>query len=200
MNEPIPPTDEERDAEAAADEAVESPEAPAEPSPEEVIRDLEDRLRRTQAEFVNETKRMKRQAEERIRYATDGLVEDLLPVFDALHSARDGFASQAAAADTAQAALDGFDLVERELLNVLGRHGITRIDAEPSLPFDPQRHHAIVMLDVPELEPGTIARELRPGFQLHERVVRPSHVAVVAERASAPDAAGGAEGGGDADL
>ncbi len=207
---PSPPADEAPDdAEAVAPDAApersapadspgrtadggEAPEAGAAPGSEERISTLEDRLKRTQAEFVNESKRIRRQAEDRIRYATEELVRDLLPVFDALHSARDGFAAKAASDHTALAALDGFDLVEKELINVLSRHGVARIDAEPATPFDPNLHHAIVMMDVAELEPGTIAKELRPGFQLHQRVVRPAHVAVVAEQART-----GATGSGD---
>jgi molecular chaperone GrpE len=174
-----------------AEVPIERPASPADeaggtagaPSAEDRLRDLEDRLRRSQADFVNESKRIQRQADDRVRYATNALVVDLLPVFDALHSAREGFSSLAAGDDTAKGALEGFDLVEKELMNVLSRHGVARIEAEPAGSFDPAVHHAIVMVDVPELPPGTVARELRPGFQLHERVVRPAHVAVVAERA-----------------
>lgn len=196
MSENAPPPagpEREEDAEVEASEApasgeVAAGEAAVEPAgPETRIAELEDRLKRTQAEFVNESKRIRRQADDRVRYATEVLVQDLLPVFDALHGARDGFAAAAASDELAKAALDGFDLVERELLNVLNRHGVARIDAERATSFDPNLHHAIVMMDVPELQPGTIARELRPGFQLHDRVVRPAHVAVVAERTPEDD-------------
>lgn len=169
---------------AAGDRPVEI----AEPTAEDRARELEDRLRRVQAEFLNETKRIGRQADERTKYAAEGLIQDLLPVFDALHSARDGFAGRETAAAEAQdetaaaadhAALEGFELVEKELLNVLGRHGVSRIEAVGST-FDPSLHHAIVMMERPDLEPGAVAMELRPGFTLHGRVVRPAHVAVAA--------------------
>lgn len=167
-----------------------APPAPV-PAPcehEERIRELEDRLKRAQAEFVNETRRIQRQADERGRFAVEGLVSDLLPVLDALHSAREGFALRAAApgaegpSGTRAAALEGFEIVERELLNVLGRHGVQRIEAVEGLPFDLARHHAVVLIDRPDLPPGAVARELRPGFLLGERVVRAAHVAVVAAR------------------
>ncbi|MFV1958872.1 MAG: nucleotide exchange factor GrpE, partial [Planctomycetota bacterium] len=93
--------------------------APERPSSDGVC-ELEDRLRRVQADFVNDLKRIERQADDRARYAVEGLLTDLLPVFDALHSAREGFASRVEADgeadDTARAAVEGFDLVGRELL------------------------------------------------------------------------------------
>ena len=179
-----------RATEGASDPAPEAPEP--EPTPEEQarmrVRELEDRLKRVQAEFLNETKRISRQADERTKYAVEDLVKDLLPVFDAMHSARDGFAGRARAAEEAadegaadadRAALEGFELIEKELLNVLGRHGVTRIEAV-GVAFDPAHHHAIVMVERPDLEAGAVAMELRPGFMLNGRVVRPAHVAVAA--------------------
>lgn len=178
------------DAAPVEAEATEPTEAA--PSAEEIAearaRELEDRLRRVQAEFLNETKRISRQADERTKYAIEALVNDLLPVFDAMHSARDSFAGRAQAAEEAQdesaaaadqAALEGFELVEKELMNVLGRHGVGRIEAVGAV-FDPAQHHAIVMVERPDLDPGHVAMELRPGFTLNGRVVRPAHVAVAA--------------------
>ncbi len=178
--------------EAASDDAATAEPVDEAPTPEAIaqarVGELEDRLKRVQAEFVNETKRINRQADDRTKYAIEALVNDLLPVFDAMHSARDGFAGRARAAEEAhdesavaadQAALEGFELVEKELMNVLARHGVGRIEAVGSV-FDPALHHAIVMVDRDDLEPGQVAMELRPGFTLNGRVVRPAHVAVVA--------------------
>lgn len=133
--------------------------------------DLEDRLRRVQAEYANETKRIARQAEEGRKYAIEGLARDLLPVFDALHGAGQSLAN------AGDAVREGFDLVEKELLKVLGRHGVERIEAQGQ-PFDPSLHEALYVVADPELEPNTVAQVLRPGFTLHGRVVRAAHVAV----------------------
>lgn len=138
--------------------------------------ELEERLKRALAEFRNDTQRMSRQAEERRKFAVEGLVGELLPVFDALHSAREGLAGagEGAALDAVR---HGLDLVEKELLNVLGRHGIERIEAAGEA-FDPGLHEAVFVVDDPKLEPGSVAQVLRPGFTLHGRVVRPVHVSV----------------------
>lgn len=157
------------------------------------VTELEDKLKRTLADFRNETQRIARQAEESRKYAVEGLVKDLLPVFDALHSARQGLvaAGEEPSGSNLGAVRQGLDLVERELLKVLGRHGVARIEAADA-PFDPGLHEALFVVDHPELAPGTVAQELRPGFTLHGRVVRPTHVAVT--RAAPAEPADDADG------
>ncbi len=158
------------------------------PDAEARVEELEDRVKRLQAEFLNETKRIQRQADERRKYAVEGLVGDLLPVFDALHSAREGLVASAAgeAAGGADAVRQGLDLVEKEFLSVLGRHGVERIEATDA-PFDPNLHEAVFVVDDATREPNLVAQVLRPGFTLSGRVVRPAHVAVTRR----PDGAGG---------
>jgi molecular chaperone GrpE len=178
-----------------------SPEAAAAPSPaaselearvESLGRELEElreRLKRATAEFSNETKRIGRQAEESRKYAVEGLIHDLIPVFDAFHSAREGLGRDEGSAPLRQ----GLDLVEKELMNVLSRHGVRRIEAAES-PFDPGAHEALIVVDHPELPAGHVAQELRPGFTLHGRVVRPAHVAVVRARPTPPPEEAAADG------
>ena len=135
---------------------------------------LEDRLRRLQAEFLNDTKRMKRQAQEDAKYAIERVVKDLLTVFVALHMARDGLQGGEGGAE---AMAQGLDVLEKELLNVLGRHGVERMEAVGTS-FDPSLHEALYVVEDEELGPNVVSRVLRPGFTLHGRVVRAAHVAV----------------------
>ena len=138
--------------------------------------DLDEKLKRTLADFRNETQRIARQADERRKFAVEGLVSELLPVFDALHSAREGLKA-AGEGPALDAVHHGLDLVEKELLKVLGRHGVARIEATGE-PFDPGFHEAVFVVQDPELDPSTVHQVLRPGFTLHGRVVRPAHVSV----------------------
>jgi len=152
--------------------------------------ELDDRLKRALADFRNETQRIARQADEGRKYAVDGLVQELIPVLDALHSAREGLAQGSEEAGTPlDAVRQGLDLVEKELLTVLGRHGVERIEAAAS-PFDPGLHEAVFVVDHPELEPNTVAQVLRPGFTLHGRVVRPAHVSVTRSAQTPPPGTG----------
>jgi molecular chaperone GrpE len=181
---PAPPPEGAGPEAKAAGEAPEARAAGALDAAAARLEAMEDRLKRAQAEFVNETARIRQKAEDEGKFAVERLVLDLLPVFDALHSARE--TPLPAGGEGVEAAMrEGLDLVERELMNVLARHGVRRIEAHGN-PFDPGHHEALVVVDHPELPGGTVAQVLRPGFTLHGRVVRPAHVAVT----RAPEEAG----------
>jgi molecular chaperone GrpE len=105
-------------------------------------------------------------------------VRELLPILDnfdrALASAR--------GATGAESVLTGVELIQRELLRVLERAGVTRYSAVGQ-PFDPTRHEAIARVMSVDAAPNTVVSETAPGYMLHGRVVRPAMVAV----AGAPD-------------
>jgi molecular chaperone GrpE len=68
-------------------------------------------------------------------------------------------------------------MIERELLVVLGRHGIKRLDPMGA-PFDPHQHQAVVEVPSAEVPAGTITQVFQPGYMIEERVLRPAMVAV----------------------
>lgn len=195
MDEPTPiRTDESRttptDAAAAehGPEARPVPESEARPvagpeagEVEELRRQLEekqDRLLRALAEMDNMRRRLAREREEYVRYATETLLRDLIPVLDNLDRALEA----ARSAGDAAKVVEGVDLIRRELLRVLERAGLTRYSAVGQ-PFDPVRHEATARVISPDREPHTVVAEVVPGYLLHDRVLRPAQVAV----AVAPD-------------
>lgn len=192
MNKPPTADDEparEPDAtEVASDGTPEeaSDDAPApEPTPEEQIARLTDRLKRVEAEFVNETKRIRRQAEGDRKYAIETVVVDLLPVVDALHGARDGLGDD----EASKPMREGLALVEQQLQAVFQRYGVAAIEAQGK-PFDPARHQAMMMVERADVEPQTVCEVMRAGYELNGRVVRPAEVLVAkAPPAPADDAA-----------
>lgn len=153
---------------------------------EQLRADLEaakDRVLRSQAELENYRKRAAREIDENRRYAELPLMRDLLPVMDNVERA------VAAAEQTQDVAvlLDGIKLVARQFEEVFDRHHCKRIGAL-HLPFDPHLHHAIAQQPSSEFPPNTVLIVAQPGFQLHDRVVRPSQVVV----SRLPDDAGAA--------
>jgi molecular chaperone GrpE len=171
------------DAEASAVE-----QAAAEPTAEEVeawrvgagrAEALAERLKRTEAEFVNETRRIRRQAENERRYAIEGVLADLLPSLDALERAQEGLGET----EVEQRVREGLRLVFGDVLAVLERHGVERIAAQGQ-PFDPTRHEAITTVAAPDHAPGSVCQELRAGYSLSGRVVRPAQVIVARAPAS----------------
>lgn len=149
--------------------------------------ELADKLKRVEAGFVNETKRLRRQELERQKFAIEGVVVDLLPVLDALHSAHKELGED-------DPAREGLDLVGKQLESVLSRHGVTEIEALGQA-FDPGRHQAMMMVENAEYDPQTVCEVLRPGYELHGRVVRAAEVLVVkAPEPAEADDAGDADG------
>lgn len=179
------------DARAAAEPrpAEAAPAAASEPTPERelaaakaTVAALEDRVRRQQADFVNETRRIQKQADERVKFAVQPVLADLLGVVDALHGAIDGLKGS----EHERRVAEGLKLVEKELLEALARHGVGRIDALGK-PFDPTYHEAIVEMEGAGA-PGSVLQVTRPGFLLHGRLLRAAHVIVSKAKPAAADA------------
>jgi molecular chaperone GrpE len=153
--------------------------------PDARIEDLErqlveqkDRMLRAMAEADNVRRRTQRDAEERVRYANESLVRELIPILDNFDRA----VASARAAGGAESLMAGVELIQRELLRVLERTGVSRYSAVGQ-PFDPTRHEAIARVVSLDAAPNTVVSETAPGYALHGRVVRPALVAV----AAAPD-------------
>jgi molecular chaperone GrpE len=132
-----------------------------------------DRYLRAAAEFDNARKRAAREREEYTRYANESLLREFLPVLDnferALQAAR---GEPAAAAVTA-----GVELIQRELLRVLEKFGVTSFTSVGQ-PFDPERHEAIARVPAEGRPEGTVVDETARGYLLYGRVLRAAMVTV----------------------
>ena len=134
--------------------------------------DYLDQLQRSRAEFANYQKRTKAQAEANQAYAVSGLALDLLAVLDNFERAQ-----EAARGTGAEAIVSGLDMVHRQLLGALGKHGVEPI-AALGRPFDPNQHEALAQQPSTEYPAGTVVAELGKGYRLKDRVLRPTKVAV----------------------
>jgi molecular chaperone GrpE len=158
--------------------------APAEVTPAEVedlkrqVADKQDRLLRALAEVDNVKRRTQREREDYVRYANEGLVRDLLPIVDNFDRALEA----ARATQEAAKVVEGVSLIQRELLKVLERVGVTRYSAVGER-FDPNRHEATGRVVSTNQPPDTVVAELGAGYMLNGRVLRPAQVLV----AAAPD-------------
>ncbi|MFI4988459.1 MAG: nucleotide exchange factor GrpE [Alphaproteobacteria bacterium] len=186
-------------AEAAGTPAAAEADKPAaEPQPEERIAALEaqtaelkDQLLRALAEAENTRRRARKEIEDTARYAVTNLAKDVLSAPDNLRRALDAIPADGRKED---ALLDrlaaGVELVERELLAILERYGIKKI--EPlGQPFDHNLHQALFEMTSADHPPGTVVQVLAPGYLIQDRLLRAAMVAV----AKAPPPAGGERGG-----
>jgi molecular chaperone GrpE len=134
-----------------------------------------DLAQRTRADFENYQKRMQRDLTQERRYAQAPLALDLLGAIDNLERAT----AAAEQAGEKGPLVQGVAMVHSQLLDILRRHGITRIEAL-GLPFDPNLHQAVMQQPSKDHPPMTVVQVLESGYMIHERVLRPARVAVSA--------------------
>jgi molecular chaperone GrpE len=140
------------------------------------VEEAKDRIQWLLAETENYRKRVARQIEDERRYANLPMIRDLLPVLDNLDRAIE------AAENTKHTTglLEGCKMVVQQLQDVLARHGCREIEALHE-PFDPYHHEAVSQQPSEDFPANTVLNVVQAGFQLHDRVVRPSQVIVSTE-------------------
>lgn len=134
-----------------------------------------ERLLRTAADFENFKKRVVREKQEAIKFANEGLLTKLLPVLDSLDLAV--AAAQTAASGANQSLQEGVNMVSRQLRSVLAEAGLEEVDAAGK-PFDPHLHEAISQRETPEVPHDHVVQQLRKGYRLRGRLLRPASVIV----------------------
>jgi molecular chaperone GrpE len=143
------------------------------------LADYKDRLLRTLADMENMRKRTEREVADARIYGISAFARDILGVADNMHRAMQALDDElrAKADDTMKALLDGVELTERELINVLEKHGVKKI--EPlNQKFDPNRHQAMFEVEDVSVPSGTVVQVMQAGYLIGERVLRPALVAV----------------------
>jgi molecular chaperone GrpE len=136
--------------------------------------DYYDRLLRLSAEFENYKKRSNRELADFRKFANEQIIKDLLGVIDNLERA---LASAADQEGNAGSIAEGVELTLKEILKILEKNGVTVISAEGEA-FDPVYHQAVMQHEAPDQPPNTVIQELQKGYLLHNRLLRPSMVAV----------------------
>jgi molecular chaperone GrpE len=111
-------------------------------------------------------------------YGVTGLARDLIGVADDLRRALDAAEESAAIVDgPAKALCEGVELIERQLLKVLEKHGIRVFDPQGAK-FDPNVHQALFEVPDANIPAGSVVQVIQPGFMIGERVLRPAMVGV----------------------
>lgn len=174
-----------RDAVAAV-EGVESGEPPAaatssDNTPEDEvgklrreIADLRDRSMRTLADFDNFRKRSERERQDLKKYAQVEIIREYLGIIDNLDLA---LSAAGTASGTADDLKRGVEMIHRQMLDLLKRNGVKEINALGE-PFDPAVHEAVSREEDPAVKTPTVTGEMRRGYFIYDRLLRPSMVKV----------------------
>ena len=136
---------------------------------------------RVVADFENFKKRAARERQEVSKYANESLLEKLIPVLDNLDMA---LASASSAQNsTVQQLQAGVSMIHQQLKTALAEAGLEEVDASNKM-FDPNWHEAISQQESAEIPEGQVLQQVRKGYKLRDRLLRPASVVVAKKPAS----------------
>ncbi len=144
---------------------------------EEDLSEQRKRELQAQAELENFRKRMIRDSEQSLKYASLPLIRDILDVADNLSRAIEAASKESLATGLDNPLLDGVTMVLQQLRNTLSKYNCIPIEALGK-EFDPNYHEAISQSASAEFPKGTVMYEATQGYRLYDRVIRPSQVIV----------------------
>jgi molecular chaperone GrpE len=140
--------------------------------------EFKDKALRTLAEMENLRKRTEREVADARLYGNASFARDVLAVADNMQRALDAIEPELRNDAKVNSLIEGVELTERELLKVLGKHGVKKFSPDGEK-FDPNVHQAMFEMEHAELPPGHVAQVIQAGYMLGDRVLRPAMVAIV---------------------
>lgn len=174
----------------AGDPPIAEPLTPSQPTPEQ-IEELKnraakadenwERLLRTTADLENFKKRAAREREEAVKYANESLIKKLVTVLDNLDMAL--AAAGQPQEGTAQSLQSGVAMIHQQLRNALLESGLEEVDAAGKM-FDPNWHEAVSQQETADVPEGRVVQQLRKGYKLRDRLLRPATVVVARKPAA----------------
>ena len=148
-------------------------------TPEERIKELEDKLARTFAEMENQRRRFEKEKDDAYEYGGFAFAKEALNLIDNLARSKLILESDDALKDTEalKKTLEHFDIINKDLISIFTKNNIKPIDCL-NKKLDPNLHQAMMEIEDDQKEPGTIVQEIQKGFMIKDRLLRPSLVGV----------------------
>ena len=134
-----------------------------------------ERLVRSAADLENYKKRAARERQDAVKYANESLMQKLLPVLDNFEAAI--AAVHSSGTENAQSLLTGVTMIQQQLRSALTEAGLEEVEAHGK-PFDPNFHEAVSQAESNEHPEGHVMQQLRKGYRLRDRLLRPATVIV----------------------
>jgi molecular chaperone GrpE len=148
-------------------------------SPEEKIKELEDKLARTFAEMENQRRRFEKEKDDAFDYGGFAFAKEALNLIDNLARSKLILESDESLKDTEalKKTLEHFEIINKDLISIFTKNNIKPIDCL-NKKLDPNLHQAMMEIEDDQKEPGTIVQEVQKGFMIKDRLLRPSLVGV----------------------
>ena len=165
--------------EEVAENSEEQDNTAQEISPEEKIKELEDKVIRTFAEMENQRRRFEKEKEDAFEYGGYAFAKEALNLIDNIERSKLVLQSDEALKDTEalKKTLEHLDIINKDLISIFTKNNIKPIDSI-NKKLDPNFHQAMMEIEDDAKEPGTIIQEIQKGFMIKDRLLRPSLVAV----------------------
>jgi molecular chaperone GrpE len=141
------------------------------------VAEWQDRFLRKAAEFENFRKRSEKEKSDAAAYAKSSVLLEFLHVADASERAFQSLADMKGATGNLQQFQQGLELLYKQLFDAFNKAGIKPIEAEGK-PFDPHLHEALSREENADVKEDTVVKELRKGYLLNDRLLRPAQVIV----------------------
>ena len=148
-------------------------------TPEDKIKELEEKLARTLAEMENQRRRFEKEKDDAFEYGGFSFARESLNLIDNFDRAKQSLENDEKIknSDVLQKVLDHLDIVKKDLISTFKKNNIEEITAVDKK-LDPNLHQAMMEVEDDNKEPGTIVQEIQRGFKMKDRLLRPSLVAV----------------------
>ena len=143
----------------------------------EELEKLKEEKLRLLAEMENLRKRSEKEKLDSIRYGSINLARDILSPGDNLTRALEAIPEDEKTSEKFKNLIDGLNMVQKEFSTILSKHGVNKIEAI-NTKFDHNLHQAMVELEDDTVDEGTVVQEMQSGYTMHDRLLRPSMVAV----------------------
>tara|TARA_B100000427_G_scaffold214103_1_gene178581 strand:+ start:1004 stop:1612 length:609 start_codon:yes stop_codon:yes gene_type:complete len=148
-------------------------------SPEEKIKDLEDKLSRALAEMENQRRRYEKEKDDAFDYGGFAFAKETLNLIDNLERSKLTLQndSNLKGTDALKKILEHLEIINKDTMSIFKKNNIESIDSVDKK-LDPNFHQAMMEIENDEKEPGTIVQEIQKGFMMKDRLLRPALVAV----------------------
>ena len=150
-----------------------------EPTPEDRIKELEEKLTRMLAEMENQRRRFEKEKDDAFEYGGFSFARESLNLIDNFDRAKQSLENDEKIkdSDVLKKTLEHLDIIKKDLISIFKRNNIEEIMAIDKK-LDPNLHQAMMEVEDNNKEPGTIVQEIQKGFKMKDRLLRPSLVAV----------------------
>jgi molecular chaperone GrpE len=150
-----------------------------EPTPEEKIKKLEDKVARAFAEMENQRRRFEKEREDAFDYGGFSFAKEALNLIDNLERSKQILESDEELKETEalKKTLEHFEIISKDMVSIFLKNGITPI-VSIGKKLNPNQHQAMMEIDDDQKEPGTIVQEIQKGFMMKDRLLRPALVGV----------------------